>query len=87
MSDANKAMANRWNEELWNRADFSSANDFVSETVSFESNHIPSARGIKQLEEAVLGLHTGAPDGRYTVVEMVAEGDTVVARWKFHGTH
>ena len=87
MSDANKAITKRWVDEIWNGNDLSSAHEYVSETVFLQSNHIPPARGLKQLEETVLGLRSGFPDGRYTVHETVAEGDTVVQRWTFRGTH
>lgn len=87
MSDVNKAIANRWVEEIWNGSDFSSADEFISETISLQSNHVPPVHGLKQLEETVLGLRAGFPDGRYTINETVAEGDTVVHRWTFRGTH
>lgn len=87
MSDVNKAIANRWVEEIWNGGEFSSADEFISETIFLQSNHVPPARGLEQLEETVLGLRAGFPDGRYTIDETVAEGDTVVQRWTFRGTH
>lgn len=36
---------------------------------------------------AVNTLVTGFPDVRFEVVQVIAEGDTVVVRWKWTGTH
>ena len=32
-------------------------------------------------------VHSAYPDGRYTIKELIAEGNSVVARWSFRGTH
>lgn len=87
MSDRNKAAARRWTEEIWNHGDFSSAKEFVADDVRFQSNQIPPFDGLETLQETVSGLRAGFPDGRFTVDEMIAEGDAVVHRWTFRGTH
>ena len=53
-------------------------------------NHDPSAPAVRNREAlmqtfAVWG--TGFPDARVTIEEMIAEGDKVVKRWTYHGTH
>src|SRR5205085_2563912 len=37
--------------------------------------------------QAIIRFRTAFPDGHVTIEEMVAEGDTVMARWTFRGTH
>lgn len=32
-------------------------------------------------------LRAGFPDVRYAITDLIAEGDRVVARWQWHGTH
>jgi len=87
MSDRNKAVVDRWTEEIWNRGDFSSAREFVSDDVQFHSNQMPPFGSLDALRETVSSLRSGFPDGRFTVDEVVAEGDAVVQRWTFRGTH
>jgi steroid delta-isomerase-like uncharacterized protein len=44
-------------------------------------------RGPKSFKEATAAWRISFPDGQVTLDEMVAEGDTVMARWTFQGTH
>jgi steroid delta-isomerase-like uncharacterized protein len=45
------------------------------------------ARGPAGFRATVEGLRRGVPDIRFTVVELVGEGDRVVVRWSWTGTH
>ena len=51
--------------------------------------HAPATGELK--EEAhrqfMTGLFTAFPDGRFNIEDMIAEGDKVVTRWSFIGTH
>lgn len=87
MSEQNKAIIHRWIDELWHRGDFSAAREFVAEDLLFRSNQVPTTRGLRALEDTVAGIRAGFPDGRFTTDELVAEGQTVVQRWTFRGTH
>ena len=46
----------------------------------------PEVRGQQGIKDFVTSLWTGFPDLRYTIEDLVAEGDKVVARWTFAGT-
>ena len=87
MSERNKAIIRRWTEELWNRGDFASAREFVADDLQFRANQMSPAEGLRSLQDTVAGVRTGFPDGKYRINELVAEGDTVVQRWTFRGTH
>jgi len=87
--ETNKAVMQRV-EEFWNTgnlaiADEIFATDFVNHNpvlpVGVTGNHL---EGYK---ESVVVLHTDFPDVYFTVEDMVAEGDKVVIRWTFTGTH
>jgi predicted ester cyclase len=44
-------------------------------------------RGPSGFAATIQGLRTGFPDIHFTVEDVVAEGDRVVARWQWEGTH
>lgn len=44
-------------------------------------------RGPKFFKQAITASRDSFPDGHITVNEMVAEGDKVMVRWTFEGTH
>lgn len=46
-----------------------------------------SADFVSTYMKAVSTLVQGFPDVRFEIVELIAEGDTVVVRWKWSGTH
>ena len=87
MSDQNKAVARRWVDEIWNSGDFSSAHEYVAEDIHFRSSQAPAFNGIDPLKEMVAGNRAAFPDGHFTVDETITEGDAVVHRWTFNGTH
>lgn len=87
MSDRNKDAARRFAEEIWNNGDFSSADQFVAKDLYFRSSQVPEFTGITTLKELVAGNREAFPDGHFTIDEEVADGDAVVHRWTFRGTH
>lgn len=56
---------------------------------NFVKHAIPPAKdfGIEGSKQSVLMLRKAFPDIKYTVEDMIKEGDKVVARWTAHGTH
>lgn len=87
MSEQNKAIGRRWAEEIWNDNDFSAADEYIASDLYFRSSQAPEFTGIATLKEMVAGNHAAFPDGHFTVDEEIAEGDAVVHRWTFRGTH
>ena len=87
MSAENKTLSRRFYEEVFNKGNLDAIDelctpDFVVHT-PFPGMD-PSREGMKQM----FGMFQQAfPDMRLTVDEMVAEGDTVVARLTMTGTH
>lgn len=87
MSESIKELARRWAEEIWNNGDFTSAPEYVSDDIHFRSSQVPAFDGIENLKEMVAGNRTAFPDGHFSVEEEIAEGNAVVHRWTFRGTH
>ncbi len=81
----NKALVRRWIEALnqKNLAAFDElcAPDFV--------HHSPSTtvQGLETYKQAISGEFTAFPDMRFTIEDILAEGDTVAVRLTGHGTH
>ena len=83
----NKALVRRFNEELANQgnldvADELLAPDFVDHDV------IPGkVAGIEDVKRNIAELQASFSDYHFSIEEQVAEGDKVVTRTIFNGTH
>jgi steroid delta-isomerase-like uncharacterized protein len=87
MSEQNKALAQRFYEEVFNKKnvdviDELFAPDFVDHNAM--PGQAPGTNGIKDVFAA---LFRGLPDLRITIQELVAERDIVVARFSGTATH
>ena len=85
--EKNKAIARRYQEEVWGKGDLDLldellAPDFVDHSLPVGMD--PSFAGAKR---AVKGAHDAFPDGHWTVEDLIAEGEKVVIRWKMQATH
>jgi steroid delta-isomerase-like uncharacterized protein len=87
---ANKAIANRIFEEIWNEGNLDVADEILdSELVRHDSGN-PSAsgpvgrEGFKQL---VSVYRSAFPDIHWTINDMIAEDNLVASRWTATGTH
>jgi steroid delta-isomerase-like uncharacterized protein len=87
MSDAHKSLARRYLEEIWNDGNMAAVDELIDDEYYHRANQIPDFEGPEALKELVAELAEAFPDGRFSVEETVAEGDTVVQRWTFRGTH
>ncbi len=84
--EENKALVRRFEEEVWNGRNPSLVDEF------FAASHIFRAAGSPPLDreghrQMIAHFQGAFPDGRNTSEELVAEGDKVVQRWTFRGTH
>jgi steroid delta-isomerase-like uncharacterized protein len=88
MSEESKAVVRRFNEligEFWRTGDADALDEVLApEFVYHSPGAPPDLGGFKQL----LPMFRAAfPDMRYTVEDMIAEGDKVVDRMTFQATH
>jgi steroid delta-isomerase-like uncharacterized protein len=88
MSAENKALIQRYFEEAWNRGNLSVLDEIVAADYV---NHNPIAPGLppgpEGLKPIFSGMRAAFPDLHYTIEELIADGDKVVTRWAFRGTH
>jgi steroid delta-isomerase-like uncharacterized protein len=87
MSATNKAVIQAFIEEVLNRQQLDRANDLVKEDF-VELDPFPGQEQGREGLKAILRMFLAAfPDMRWVVNEMVAEGDKVVTRFAWTGTH
>ena len=86
--EQNKAIIRRIYEELWDGRKLEVADEVISaEAVNYDTGLAPQPFGPEQMKATVRMVTAGFPDNRHAVEEMLAEGDTVVARVTLTGTH
>ena len=86
-SENNKAAIRKFLEEVINQNRMDRANDLVVEDF-VELDPLPGQRQGREGLKEVLGMMRAAfPDIHWTAEEMVAEGDKVVTRFTWTGTH
>jgi steroid delta-isomerase-like uncharacterized protein len=87
--DENKAVVRRFFAEVINAGNTDRAGEFVAADY-VEHQQLPGAEGRQGIEiaKAFLAMMRGAfPDYLFTIEDLVAEGDKVVARVTVSGTH
>jgi steroid delta-isomerase-like uncharacterized protein len=86
-TERNKVVARRFLEEVINQNRMDRADDLVLENF-VELDPLPGQRQGREGLKEVLGMMRAAfPDMHWVAEEMVAEGDTVVTRFTWTGTH
>jgi steroid delta-isomerase-like uncharacterized protein len=86
--EQNKALARQMVEEIFNRGNIDSADEFLAPNFA-EREELPAGlprgrEGVKQLTTMWRGAF---PDLKATIEDIVAEGDKVVIRQTWSGTH
>lgn len=84
--EANKALVQRWFDDVWSKGNEDVAEELVTSDSQF---YDPGSQGmIPATHEAHFAAYrSGFPDLTFTVRDLVAEGDTVAARFTVTGTH
>ena len=88
MSAQNKAIARRLFEEAWNERRPSVMDEIIASDAIDHDPANPDAAPGPDGQKALLAKYTAAfPDTRFTVHDVLAEGDNVAVRWSVTGTH
>jgi steroid delta-isomerase-like uncharacterized protein len=88
MSEGNKNTVRRLFEEVWNKGDLQVTDDLFTPNYSHHDSSTPDVgRGPESEKKRATLYRTAFPDLRMTVEDIIAEGETVVARWSCRGTH
>ena len=86
-TEENKAIARRWFEESGNRHNLAIVDElFTPDYVNHALGAAPGG-GREAEKQLIEGMLTAFPDMRFTIEDMVAEGDKVAVRYTIQGTH
>jgi steroid delta-isomerase-like uncharacterized protein len=83
----NKALVLRYYEEMWNHWNFALVDELVDEGIAFRGSLGSKAHGREGFKEYMRAVRHAFPDFHNQVEELIAEGDRVVARLTYTGTH
>ena len=85
--EANKAIVRRWFEEFWNAGKLDVLAELLHPDYVFGEDYGAGAPSVEGIREANIFWHRVLRDMHFTIEDMIAEGETVVARWTARGTH
>src|SRR5215471_2820545 len=83
----NKSLVCRYYEALWNRWDLSLADELIGEGITFRGSLGVTVQGREGFLDYMRAVRRAFPDFYNRIEELVAEGDKVVARVTYTGTH
>ena len=87
-TEENKATIRRIYEELWDGRKLEVADEVIAwDGVNYDTGLVPGPFGPEEMKGTVQMVTAGFPDNRHKVEELIAEGDTVVARVILTGTN
>ena len=88
MSDTNKTLVRRLFDEVWNKGHQQVADELFAQNYNHHDSSTPDlGRGPDSEKKRVTLYRNAFPDIRFTVEDLIAEGESVTARWSCHGTH
>ena len=82
MSEGNKFVIRRSFEELWNKGNLSLADELFAPNYAHHDPSTPDfGRGPESEKKRATLYRTAFPDLHLTIEDIIAEGQTVMARW------
>ena len=88
MSELNKNAVRRLFEEVWNKGNLPLTDELFTPNYAHHDSSTPDVgRGPESEKKRATLYRTAFPDIRLTIEDIIAEGETVMARWSCRGTH
>jgi steroid delta-isomerase-like uncharacterized protein len=87
MSQDNKDILRRFYDEFWNAGNADAIEELVADDFVDHQAEPGMPTGKAGFADLIRLWHTGFPDMSETVEDLIAEGDRVVGRFTFRGTH
>ena len=85
--EQNKTIIRQFIDETLNQGDIEAAEKFVAKDVVEQVPFPGQGPGIEGVKDVLGGMRAAFPDLHWTVEEQIAEGDKVVTRFEWTGTH
>ena len=86
-AEQNKAIARRFIEEVWNNQNLAAIDELYAPSAIEHRDSPPFDLDRESAKQYTAPLFSAFPDVHVTIEDMVADGDTVVTRWRARGTH
>ena len=83
----NATIVRQFIEEILNKGNFDAAGQFVWEDVVEQVPLPGQGPGLEGLKDILRAMRTAFPDLHWSVEEQIAEGDKVLTRFEWTGTH
>src|SRR5437763_9494529 len=87
MSEANKMIARRFLEEIFTEGNLAAADELVHPDYQNRNPMAGQATGPEGVKQVFARFRTAFPDLDTRVLDLIAEGNKVVARVRVQGTH
>jgi steroid delta-isomerase-like uncharacterized protein len=85
--EANKAIARRYFEELLNKGTLAVADEILATNIIVHSSFQTFIHGVENAKQSMAGFRAAFPDQHFTIEDEIGEGDKVVVRYVYRGTH
>ena len=86
-TEANKAITRRYFDEFLHQGKGVGGEELFAPTYRSHFPGSPEPLDKQERDHLTMRLFSAFPDGRFTVEDTIAEGDQVVSRYTFRGTH
>ena len=86
-TEDNKALVRRLYEEVFNRGNLSTVDELLAADYIDHTALPGTSPGPEGLKQFISMFRAAFPDLHFTIEDMIAEGDTVVVRQTYRGTH
>jgi steroid delta-isomerase-like uncharacterized protein len=87
LAEDNRSIVRRFIEETINHGQIDGATQFVWEDVVEQVPFPGQGPGVEGLKDVLRGMRNAFPDLNFSVEEQIAEGDKVLTRFEWTGTH
>ncbi|NIO72292.1 MAG: ester cyclase [Anaerolineae bacterium] len=85
--EANKTIARRYFEELLNKGNLAVADEILATNIIVDSSLQTVIHGVENVKQSMAGFRAAFPDQHFTIEDEIGEGDKVVVRYVYRGTH